>query len=199
MILLAPTGAAPVTTWNPADNSDLTLSNGNLTAAAQTSSSTWRGIRSTTNKSTGKWYWEATIGAVDGSNGWMIGAGNVSAPLTGNLGSDANSVGLQFGPGGTATFNLWYNGGSAVAATGNMATAGDVIGVAYDAGGNTIQGNNWTKGTGWLPAIAFSAPISGSKFIMFSGYFGGSADSAILNPGPAGFTGVPPSGFGAWA
>lgn len=49
-------------TWNPSDkHSEITLSNGNLTATKNVTHATnWRGVRSTVGISAEQWYWETT-------------------------------------------------------------------------------------------------------------------------------------------
>lgn len=87
---------AGTTTWNPSDKSaNITLSNGNLTATAVTTTSTWRSCRATTSLTTGKAYFELQAATVDSSNGWMGGVANATASLAGFVGSDLNGIGYQ--------------------------------------------------------------------------------------------------------
>lgn len=102
------------TTWNASDNSNLTLSNGNLTASAQTSASTWRSIRANNGKTTGKWYVEIIISNYDASNGIMPGVMNGSGSLTNYIGVSNNGCGYQ-----VATGTCYKNGSS----LGSMSTS----------------------------------------------------------------------------
>ena len=101
-------------TWNPADkDGTLTLSGGDLTVT-KTGASGFGNVRSTTSKTTGKHYYEATAFGSLGNAG--IGVANAVASLTNYLGVDSNSYGwYDTGFGGSTTF-----------------VAGDVIGIAID-------------------------------------------------------------------
>ena len=144
-------------TLNPSDKaSNVTLSNGNLTAA--TSSSAWGVARSTIGKSSGKWYWEYTF--TSGAASFLVGVANSSASLTTYVGGDANGWGYY--KGGNKYNN---NTNSAYGAT---YAQGDVIGVALDMDGGTItmyknnvsQGTMYTGLTGTLYA-AVSQDLTG--------------------------------------
>lgn len=97
------------TTWDPANkDASITLSNGNLTATGATAgANAWKSARATGSQSTGKYYFEASVVAVDGSNGWMLGVENGSGTLSSYIGSTANGAGF------TSTGAFWRNGGSA--------------------------------------------------------------------------------------
>jgi len=84
------------TTWNPSDASaNISLSNGNLTASAVTTTSTGRSVRATTSLTTGKAYFEIQADTIDSSNGWWIAFGNASASLANFFGNDLNSISYQ--------------------------------------------------------------------------------------------------------
>ena len=75
-------------TWNPADKTSVTLSNGDLTAF--TSQGT---VRSTIGKSSGKWYWEYSVTSThpyDGTTIQSFGVANLSSVLGSEIGNDAN-------------------------------------------------------------------------------------------------------------
>jgi hypothetical protein len=51
-------------TWNPSDKTaNVTLSNGNLTAAIAPTAGNQAGVRATVSKSINRWYWEITVSA----------------------------------------------------------------------------------------------------------------------------------------
>src|SRR4029077_18298772 len=85
------------TTWNPSDNSDAILTNNNLTAAFQTSVTTWHSVRSTNSpaKTTGKWHWEITINSVDANNGFGTGIMDGTASVNNYAGSDSHGIMLD--------------------------------------------------------------------------------------------------------
>lgn len=124
-----------VTTWNPNDKaSSVALTGGNLVA---TFNSTVAGVRATTSKSSGDYYFEATP-TNSLSGGGAIGVGNSAATLAGQLGSDANGYGV------TPNGNVWYNG-HVIAVVAPYAL-GSVVGIAVAAFAQLM----WVR-TGLLP------------------------------------------------
>ncbi len=171
-------------TWNPSDKSaGVTLSGGNLTAAV---SITPGAVRSTIGKSSGKWYWEMTVGSVDGAgNPLLSGIGLSTADINSSNpypGSDANGYGY-YGANGQK-----YNNGSG-AAYGATYTTNDVIGFALDMGAGTITfyKNGVSQGT------AFTS-LSGTFFALVGGTYGASV-SGTYNFGATTFAQSVPSGF----
>lgn len=83
-------------TWNPSDkDASITLSGSNLIATG-TASSAWKGVRGTTsNVTSGKWYFEAKVRLNTGSGQWMIGIGNASATLTNYFSVNTNGASWQ--------------------------------------------------------------------------------------------------------
>ena len=175
-------------TWNPDDKSStLVLSNGNL-SVLQTASNVWEAVRSTTSKSSGKWYWETTIDVASGPD-TFVGIGTASEIL------DYPGI-TSAGYGYYGSNGDKYNGGAT--SYGVSYTAGDVIGVALDLDNGKIW---WSKNGAWQaggnPAAgtgeAYSG-ITGTYYAMDAWYninnestanFGGSAFSYIA---PAGFS-----------
>jgi hypothetical protein len=151
-----PSGVAPATTWNPADkNGTLTLSGGNL-IVTNNGSNAYGAVRSTTGKSSGKWYWEVVINATGASNFIMLGIAQPAAPITGYPGDSATSRGYY-----QQTGEKYLS--SASSTYGATYTDGDVIGFALDLSAGTItcykngvsQGTMFTGLTGtWFPAAA---------------------------------------------
>lgn len=73
--------AGPTCLWNSADNSGMTLSNGDLDA--EESSNVYVGIRATTSKASGKWYIEYRIVQTPSSDDIYVGLAVGSAALNG--------------------------------------------------------------------------------------------------------------------
>lgn len=147
-----------IVTWNPADkHSTITLSNGNLTADA--GYNTWRALRATKSRNTGKFYWEVRL---DARYEHRTGIGTSSASLTNAVGDD------NFGYGYSYDGRKCHSGSSIN--YGDSYTSGDIAGVALD----LINGKLWfSKNSIWQasgdPAAgtneAFSG-VSGSFFPM---------------------------------
>jgi hypothetical protein len=200
------------TTWNPTDNSDATLSNGNLTASFQTTNA-WHAIRSTTFKTTGKCMFVCKASQVDSGGGWMVGVGDSSASLFTYLGATNDGAGGQADTVNSGFLTYGQAGQNPFLYSINVAN-GDDIGVCYDGTNSLIwwqdltAASGWTNGTGGLngnPAagtggITISAITAASNaYIMGAGKFNsGTADTLILNPTCAGYAGVIPAGFSAW-
>lgn len=162
----------------------LTLSNGNLTVT-HTGTIDWRSVRSTIGKSSGKWYWEVTIGTT-GANYIMLGDGMGFS--TANYHTISTTGQGYYGLDGTK----WYNNSGA--AFGATYTAGDVIGIALDATSGALEGsiecfkNNVSQGT-----IDYLG--SGPYYAALSLY--NQNDYVTANFGASAFTYSPPSGYNA--
>ena len=166
-------------TWNPLDkNANVTLSNGNLTAAISTGTN----VRSIVGVSTGKWYWEVHIDA--GSMPFFVGVVTSSATLNSHTGADAYGWGY-YGYNGDK-----FHGGSNLG-YGAAYRTGDTIGVALDmdSGALTFYKNGASQG------VAFTG-ITGTLYaglgIGTSGTF-----TYTANFGATAFTYSPPSGYNA--
>jgi hypothetical protein len=168
--------AANFAVLNPLDVSatQLTLSNGNLTAT-QPSTGTSRAASSTFRVSTGKWYFEGTTTVTSGTSGSIGIADNANATAT--YGGYRRSGGT-FGLTGSPTFATYTNG--------------DVIGVAFDADAKTVSfyKNGTLQGTGGYTYTG-SDPV-GSRATVDSG---DSTGAWQLNFGQRPFTYTPPTGF----
>lgn len=176
--------AVTYATWNPSDKgTGITLSNGNLTAAANTTG--WHGVRSTISKTSGKWYWEITVNATAEH---MNGIANSSVTLdrvSGNFADETSGNVYLYWTDGNKT-----SGGSSAPAYGAAYASGDVIGVAMDMDGGTITfyKNNSSQGQ------AFSG-ITGTRYAFFGS--GSSSASVTANFGASAFAYAVPSGFNA--
>ena len=166
-------------TWNPADKgANLTLSGSNLIATT----SGLGIVRSTIGKSTGKWYWEITIGGNPGGVGTAVSTVSLAAAL-GNSGSsyDGFSYNGAYGNTLTGSYSQYPFGATFV--------AGDVIGMAFDIDAGTLSfyKNGILQGTGQagFPAGTYYAAVGG----------GASGEIYTANFGASTFSYSPPSGF----
>jgi hypothetical protein len=173
-------------TWNPSDkNTNISLSNGNLTATATNTS--WKSVRATDYKSSGKWYWEVTIDV--GAN-HIIGIGTSSANINSYAGSDVYSYGYR------GTTGQKFHSGSSVA-YGATYTVNDVISIALDLDNGKIW---WAKNGVWQaggnPAAganeAYSG-VSGNFCLMGSPY--NNTNAVTANFGATSLSYDIPSGF----
>lgn len=197
MRMMIPTkSSVPAVTYATFDGSyigsNTVLSGGNLVATMSTSQSAAMATigGSTTGKSTGKWYWEITMTSNGGapSVGVYSGTGaNLNTYVWNNSGGYAYYYLLGGWGHATAVDYSWFD-------CGNFG-AGDVIGVALDAGANTITfykngvqctpTGNSISGGNYFPAVS-------SNVSTFTANFGASAFSGV----PAG-SGNPPPGYAA--
>lgn len=189
-------GGGATTTWNPSDKSaQITLTNGNLTAAT-TGSGSDNLVRSTTSQTTGKLYFEETFGSTGSET--AIGLANSTASLTAFLGTDNNGIGIY------QSGHIFRNGSNVL--SGPSFTTGDVIGVAIDFGAGLIWFRNnsspstWNGGGSADPAtgvggLSLSA-ITGPFFACCDTFSSGHPQTA--NFGQSGFGQTPPTGYSMW-
>ena len=167
---------------NPLDKgSTITTYDGNLRITA---SGTYTSdiISGTFGVSSGKWYWEASP-VNSGFAGWA--AGIVDVTLSGTNYSNL-ATGRSYAYGGDTAQK--YNGqtGTSYGATYG---AGDVIGVAFDAGAGSITfyKNNTSQGVAFTGISGTFAPM-----ILLNGVNSG---QVVINFGQQPFVYTPPSGF----
>jgi len=196
---LTKSGGAAVT-LNPSDkHANVTLSGGDLTS---TNTTTRGNVRSTTSKSSGKFYFELLL--TTGSNGYdhCVGVANSTASLTTGPGGSggAHSVG-QYG--GDA--NIYINNASV--GTGTTCTVTNRMCVAVDFDNNRIwyrtNSGNWNNNASNDPATNTGgvsiASITGPFFVIVSvENSGGGNGVSTINFGATAFTYTAPSGFGNW-
>jgi hypothetical protein len=171
-------------TVNPLKNFGITLTNGNLDGASNTS--TRAAIYGTIGVSSGKWYWEVTQNSVTGVNAFAIGIANASGTITDYPGVTANEW-TYYGQSGQKVNN------NTLTAYGASFTTGDIIGVALDIDAGTLvfYKNNVSQGT------AFTGLTSGPYFPAFGDGGTTNAQSWSANFGQRPFAYTAPSGFKA--
>ena len=188
------TGSGPViyTTWNPADQLNMTLTNGNLTATATNATARVRAVKGT---NTGKYYFEGTI--TSPTSFAVYGIANASAVN----GQYTNWAYIQM------TGSIYVNT-STIQATLSGVVSGSTIGVAVDLGANLIwfrrcPSGSWNAASGstndpasGIGGFSVSSIASGPLFPIFG--VANSGDSVVGNFGASGFNGAVPSGFAGW-
>lgn len=176
--------------WNSADKAaSVTLSSSDLVA---TTSGSDGNVRATISKSSGKWYFEATITTL--GNRSMLGLATSAFSLTAS-GTDATAWWYWFANGAAE------HGGAVDQTGGGTGANGNVIGVAVDFTGGKIYyaiNNTWQ----------FSAdPVAGTNGQTFTGgtVFPICGTRPATNPvwtlpDPSGsLTYTPPTGYSRWA
>jgi len=170
-------------TWNPADKSVYnTLSNGDLTSTITTSFQPG-GVRALYGKSSGKWYWEDTIGSVsDGST--LVGVATSAWDLESQIGEGATSWAYRSYDG-----NIFHN--MTNAAYGPAYGPTDVISTLLDMDAGTLT--YWLNGANL--GVAYNG-VTGTIYPGFSnGPFGATPGSTTTNFGATAFVYTPPSGY----
>ena len=161
----------------------LTYTNGNLEGAA--TGGGWSGMHGTIGVSTGKWYWEVTIGA---GTGIFVGIARTTTDFSSINPQNISGTIVYFMQGG----NKRVDGtDTAYGASGNV---GDTIGVALNLDANTITfyKSNVSQG-----AISLAGTtLSGTIIVPFNAV-ATSPTNAICNFGQRPFAYTAPSGFKA--
>jgi len=194
-----PPPAAAFTTWSPSDKSvSVTLSNGNLTA--NNAASSLQGVRSVDRVYHGKYYWEVSYDATNGSAG---GVGVANGYITVNAGATAPNTASNFmvivNPNGNT-----YAGGSTVGTPsfGTIAT-GSIICFALDLDSRQLwirvgATGNWNNNAAYAPGGVggISVPLLGSAYGAYAyANFTQSAAQYTANFGATAFAGAVPSGY----
>jgi hypothetical protein len=188
-------------TWNPSDKSiNIALSGNNLTATASATGD--MAVRATYGHSTGKWYFEVTVGSTYA--GGDTGPGIMTfAAARDTFGQNATG-GVIVYPAGA----IYYNGSPAGLNIGAQ-TAGNIIGVAVDLTNMKIwfrvQLGSWNGSGTDNPATNTGGISISTVFGSAAAYpvqaFGPSANgsASTVNFGATTFVNGPPSGFLAWS
>jgi hypothetical protein len=177
-------------TWNPSDRSGVTLSGSNLIATTTGAG----GVRSTLGFSTGKYYWEYTLGVFDnGSSG--VGVASSTATLS-SMGSTVSQAALVY-PAGV----IYINGVNTGVSIGTH-LAGSIIPVALDIGAKLVWFRSspsgfWNSGGSANPATGVGGlSVSALVSPLFAGFGCAISGQAMTaNFGDSAFIGTVPSGF----
>ncbi|WP_339340117.1 LamG-like jellyroll fold domain-containing protein [uncultured Oceanicoccus sp.] len=177
-------------TLNPLDRkSTVSLSNGNLDAT--TSTTGWAGVKGTIGVSSGKYYFEATAnGSAANKVFFGICASSVKPDTSGYLQDDSTERAkgmLIFCDNG----QYQLDGNSRVNYSSSMAD-GDVIAIAYDLDGNTVQ---FYKNGSALGSIDISSsPLASTTVVPLYIHYNTNT-TYHLNFGQRPFAYTPPTGF----
>jgi hypothetical protein len=184
--------SSTLSTWNPADLSNVTLTGSNLIATVGGGSG---GARSTTAFSSGKYYWENTwtISSNGITSGIALATANLTSPTTGWARISRISG------------NIIINGADQlVSISGGVAVPNSsVIGIAVDFTAQLIwfrlgAAGNWNgSGTANPAAATGGLSIASIAGPLFAGMVGQTGDIVAGNFGTSAFTGAVPSGFTA--
>lgn len=188
------TPSTPPTTWNPSDNGGLTLSNGNLTAAPNPSSSSYQTVRATNGYSTGKRYFEIHLDSAGDSVYGQVGVLGASASLTDSVSNSA--VGWAYYQ---ETGEKYHSG--VAASYGSAWTTGTVVGCAVDLNAGLIW---WSFNGAWIasgnPATGANPAFTGLSGTLFpaTSIYANNGDTVTARFSSADQTYTAPSGFTAW-
>lgn len=128
-ILMAGLPQYTYATWNSADKGPgITLSGGDLVASISSGSDS---VRANMGKSTGKWYWEVTLGGAGPY--WYAGLANASQAVNGAYPFNPNSSGVQ------SNGYYWNAVGISSYTPAVSFTAGDKLGFAADLDAHTLD------------------------------------------------------------
>ncbi len=191
------------TTWNPSDKTaNITLSNGNLTAAGTNSSD--GGVRGTTSKSAGLVYFEILLGGTVAGGDTGVGICTGAATLTA-VANTASAAAILY----LITPGIWFNGSFSAATGFTNFVATDVVQVAINFTTSRMwwrknDTGSWYGGTG-TPGD----PAAGTNGLNISALFPGSAAFPVFTANSSTPTGTirlsqaqfsfsPPSGFSPW-
>lgn len=182
-------GGTTYTTFSATDkDAGLTLSNGNLTVAATAAG--WKGARAATGKTTGKWYWEITMGTAGPA---MLGFGVAAAPLNAFVGGDTSGHGMGYYSANGARYYKNANGATLAAFAAN-----DVIGFKIDLDARTAE---FVKnGVGQGQFTLAGAGDATSPFLTAGAVFpivstNASGVTVTANFGATAFAYAPPAGY----
>jgi len=187
-------------TWSATDkHASISVSGGNLTAQAVAGG--WKSARATKSRSSGKYYFEATLGSGD----LGVGLANATASLGNYTGADGNGVFLYAHP--SIGGGVFIGGGGVGAWTSGTIAGGDVIQVVVDLDAKKL----WAKRTSdanWN-ASASANPVTGVGGHDISGPATGGAlfpsvsiqstgTPVTANFGASAYAGTRPQGYLAW-
>lgn len=198
-VFVSPVVAGPppsTTTWDPVQkNSNVVLSNGNLTASSGTTATNISGRETITITTGQKIYGEFTATAVNTGNS-VIGVINGSFGFANGhyVGADTNGIGLL--PGGGVLYN------NAIPATFNAYVQGDVVSMAVDFAGGLIwwrvNSGNWNNSGAANPATGVGGQtigVTGDLYWAYALIYDGATQNAFTGKFSAPFSFTVPVGF----
>jgi hypothetical protein len=187
--------------------SGITLSNNNLTATSTRNG--WQSVRGKVSHTSGKYYAEATINALDGAVGF--GVCNASQLTSMQIGGDTNGMSIFTTAGGGAS-GIEYNGGNAQA-IGTAPAQGAVLGVAIDLNakliwfynpatqqwnGDVVSRQNPATGQGGLPLTSIAVLNNQPNPVYLGVSVDAAGDALTINAGATAFVNSVPAGFNPW-
>ena len=211
--------------FNPRDRTSLIqLSAASATVAMSTNDSLGEAVRGMIFRSTGRYYFEFTLGAA--ATGAPAGIGIGVAKASAILASSSGSVAIVQNVGGTkdikakgaamvvnnvltnAIITLCDATIGANPGTARSLSSGNVIGCAFDLTNNLYWFKNWTTGSNWNYNLNGN-PDTGTNGVSMSAIgaavtpcvcciFGITGTLGTLNVGTSSFAGTKPSIFTAW-
>ena len=193
-------GRGNYATLNPLDkNSNLTLSDGNLTAIPASTADYWLGRATMAFPTTGKWYWELTLN----NTPYLYQAGiySYNRPLNGSTSSTGNEYQVLWGTSVTYIQYQSNNAAFAAWATNTNPTSGDVLMFAYDAGNATMwvgRNGTWYNTSGTAnPATNTDPRFSSIPTGLFAGVNlpNPASGGVSMNFGQRPFSYTPPTGY----
>ena len=147
--------------------SGYTIINGNLSINGN-ASNTWRSLYGTLGVSSGKWYWEVKVDAINSSDPNNIMFGVLDADQMVHTANNGNPSGLSRGYQYHGQAGNKINNGSA-SSYGAVYTAGDIIGIALDLDNHKIYfSKNGTYQASGVPTSGSTG--TGSAFNLATGY-----------------------------
>lgn len=170
---------------NTEETAHLSLSNGDLTGTVLTGAPNYSAARSTIGKSTGKWYWEITVGTLGSVFVGMVAHASTTAKPPGWM----ETTGCSYRNNGYSYLNS-SDANEDWPFVGATFTTGAVIGLAFDADAHTLKfyKNNVLQGTitglaagTWYPAICIAT----------------TGTAVTANFGATALTYTPPTGYTA--
>jgi len=178
-----------MTTWNPSDkNANVTLSNGNLTTTI-TEPPNAAGVRGTTSKSSGTYFYKLTVG----QTGWLnAGFANATASLGDRAGVDNNNgvvLSMDGGGGSGGTSSVVTNSGGASTSGVGAVSDGATLWIAVDldnkkfwaaVGSGDWNGSGTASPDGGTGGLSYT--VSGALYPFWAGGYGGDGVTADFNP-----------------
>ena len=196
-------GSKPVATsvWSASDAAanGMTLTNGGLTVAI---GSTAGSIRTSSSKTTGKFYIEFANSVTATSFTWQLGLANTGFPPTANLGNSNYSAGMMIQTGNNVSTGFTSHYISGLPDYDPPAGTVFALAIDFDAGSVWVADNNvWSNGsnpgTGALPILSFIPTTVGTLFAAMN-FEAANEGGWTLQPTPASQKYLPPPGFQAW-